>query len=59
MINVKGANSDDVNIFALGFGESVDFSFLTKLALQNGGMARKIYTNADATLQLEVQSLTA
>ena len=53
---MKEANTDDVNLFALGFGDDVDFDFLKKLALQNGGIARKIYTNADATLQLQVHA---
>lgn len=38
--------------YSLGFGESLDFSFLQKLSSEHHGMARKIYTGADAVSQL-------
>ncbi len=50
--NVRNANGDNVTLFSLGFGNGVDFGFLQQMSLQNGGLARKIYTDADAELQL-------
>jgi hypothetical protein len=37
----------------LAFGIKTDFDMLKTLSLQNYGFARKIYTAADASLQLE------
>ncbi|XP_064626001.1 uncharacterized protein LOC135486827 [Lineus longissimus] len=51
--NVRTANEDRYSIFSLGFGEGVDFGFLRKISLQNSGIARKIYADSDATLQLQ------
>ena len=51
--NVKGANDIDVAIFALGFGDGVNIDFLRALAVENNGFARKIYTDKDASKQLE------
>ncbi|CAH1274398.1 ITIH4 [Branchiostoma lanceolatum] len=39
-------------LFCLGFGYDVSFEFLERLALQNGGFARRIYTGTDGELQL-------
>ena len=46
-------NEDRVTLFALGFGNDVDFPFLKKMALQNKGFARKIYADSDAAIQLQ------
>lgn len=35
-----------------GFGVDVDFHFLARLALQNNGVAKKIYENAESSAQL-------
>jgi uncharacterized protein YegL len=43
---------NDINLFALGFGDDINFDLLKKLGLKNGGFARKIYEDSDATLQL-------
>ncbi|XP_071817702.1 uncharacterized protein [Apostichopus japonicus] len=51
--NVREVIDGDYSLFALGFGEDVDFPFLTRLALQNHGVARKIPATADASLLLE------
>jgi len=52
--NVKDANSDiQTPIFSLAFGRKTDFNMLRLLSVQNYGFARKIYTAADASLQLE------
>ena len=52
--NVKKANADTKTaVFSLAFGRKTDFSMLRLLSVQNFGFARKIYTAADASLQLE------
>lgn len=51
--NIKRANKDRYTLFSLGFGSGVDFSFLQKLSLQNKGVARKIYEDSDADVQLK------
>ncbi|TRY58830.1 hypothetical protein DNTS_022336 [Danionella cerebrum] len=40
-------------LYCLGFGYDVDFDFLTKMSLENGGAARRIYEDSDADLQLQ------
>ncbi|XP_064603732.1 inter-alpha-trypsin inhibitor heavy chain H4-like isoform X2 [Liolophura sinensis] len=49
--NIKTSN-DGVSIFSLAFGSGADFSLLQQISGQNNGLARKIYEDADATLQL-------
>ena len=52
--NVKKANTElRTAVFSLAFGRKTDFSMLRLLSVQNFGFARKIYTAADASLQLE------
>ncbi|XP_072928826.1 inter-alpha-trypsin inhibitor heavy chain H3-like isoform X3 [Hemitrygon akajei] len=51
--NVKNVVKGRYNVYALGFGYDVKFSFLEKLALENNGIARRIYEDSDATLQLQ------
>lgn len=52
--NVRNANKDNhPTLFALGLGQGVSFPFLQKLSLQNDGIARKIYEDSDASIQLE------
>merc|ERR1719300_2029979 len=52
--NVKKANADTKTaVFSLAFGRKTDFSMLRLLSVQNFGFARKIYTAADASLQME------
>ncbi|XP_018417989.1 PREDICTED: inter-alpha-trypsin inhibitor heavy chain H3-like [Nanorana parkeri] len=51
--NVKKANNGKHTLYCLAFGYSVDYPFLEKLALENSGIARRIYEDADADLQLE------
>ncbi|XP_072137036.1 inter-alpha-trypsin inhibitor heavy chain H3-like isoform X1 [Mobula birostris] len=51
--NVKNVVKGRYNVYALGFGYDVKFSFLEKLALGNNGIARRIYEDSDATLQLQ------
>lgn len=51
--NVKTRNEGLASIFALGFGYNVDMAFLEALAYENGGFARRIYEESDASDQLE------
>ncbi|XP_072328845.1 inter-alpha-trypsin inhibitor heavy chain H3-like isoform X49 [Scyliorhinus torazame] len=51
--NVKNAVNDKYNVYCLGFGYDVKFSFLEKMALENSGVARRIYEDSDAPLQLQ------
>ncbi|MFX1513807.1 MAG: VWA domain-containing protein [Promethearchaeota archaeon] len=46
------ANTAEVSLFTLGFGNDVDFPFLQRIARQNAGEAFKIEENQDATEQL-------
>ncbi|KAM4022293.1 LOW QUALITY PROTEIN: inter-alpha-trypsin inhibitor heavy chain H3-like [Anomaloglossus baeobatrachus] len=51
--NVKKAIQGKYTLYSLGFGSGVDYAFLEKLALENSGIARRIYEDSDADLQLE------
>ncbi|XP_060793443.1 inter-alpha-trypsin inhibitor heavy chain H6 isoform X3 [Neoarius graeffei] len=42
-----------VSLFALAFGDDADFTLLKRLALENRGIARMVYEDADAALQLK------
>ena len=41
------------SLFCLGFGYDVDQDFLENLAAENQGVARKIYTDSSASVQLK------
>uniref|UniRef100_A0A665T050 Zgc:112265 n=1 Tax=Echeneis naucrates TaxID=173247 RepID=A0A665T050_ECHNA len=51
--NVKKAIANKFPLYCLGFGFDVDFDFLKTLSLQNNGVARRIYEDSDADLQLK------
>ncbi|KAM4651599.1 inter-alpha-trypsin inhibitor heavy chain H3-like [Discoglossus pictus] len=51
--NVKAAISGQLSLYCLGFGHSVDYNLLQTLSLENGGIARRIYEDSDADLQLQ------
>ncbi|XP_036594594.1 inter-alpha-trypsin inhibitor heavy chain H4-like [Trichosurus vulpecula] len=51
--NVKAAVGGRYHFYCLGLGSDTNYAFLEKLALDNGGMARRIYENSDANLQLQ------
>ncbi|XP_059384983.1 inter-alpha-trypsin inhibitor heavy chain H3-like [Carassius carassius] len=53
MANVKEAIGTKFPLYCLGFGYDVNFDFLTKMSLENGGVARRIYEDSDADLQLQ------
>ncbi|XP_076840388.1 inter-alpha-trypsin inhibitor heavy chain H6 [Brachyhypopomus gauderio] len=42
-----------VSLFALAFGDDADFPLLKRLAMENRGIARMVYEDADAALQLK------
>ena len=50
--NIIAANEADASIFTLGFGNDVDFDFLTAMAFENNGVAVKIEVNEDASEQI-------
>ncbi|XP_033994584.1 inter-alpha-trypsin inhibitor heavy chain H3-like isoform X1 [Trematomus bernacchii] len=51
--NVRVAIADEFPLYCLGFGFDVNFEFLEKMSLQNNGVARRIYEDSDADLQLK------
>ncbi|KAM9443591.1 inter-alpha-trypsin inhibitor heavy chain H3-like [Clarias gariepinus] len=51
--NVKQAIGGKFPLYCLGFGFDVNFDFLEKMALENDGVARRIYEDSDADLQLQ------
>ncbi|NWV36358.1 ITIH3 inhibitor, partial [Grantiella picta] len=50
---VKKAIDGRYPLYNLGFGSGVDYGFLEKMALENKGVARRIYPDSDAALQLQ------
>nr|XP_040145643.1 inter-alpha-trypsin inhibitor heavy chain H4 isoform X2 [Ictidomys tridecemlineatus] len=51
--NVQEAIDGQYSLFCLGFGFDVSYAFLEKMALDNGGLARRIYEDSDSALQLQ------
>ncbi|XP_057561221.1 inter-alpha-trypsin inhibitor heavy chain H4 [Hippopotamus amphibius kiboko] len=51
--NVREAINGQHSLFCLGFGFDVSYAFLEKMALDNGGLARRIYEDSDSALQLQ------
>ncbi|XP_036067979.1 inter-alpha-trypsin inhibitor heavy chain H3 isoform X3 [Oryzias melastigma] len=51
--NVRRVIAGQFPLYCLGFGFDVSFEFLQKLSLMNGGVARRIYEDSDADLQLK------
>ncbi|XP_070246855.1 inter-alpha-trypsin inhibitor heavy chain H4-like [Myotis yumanensis] len=51
--NVQEAIRGQYSLFCLGFGFDVSYTFLEKLARDNGGLARRIYQDSDSALQLQ------
>lgn len=52
---MKKAIDGRYTLYNLGFGSGVDYGFLERMALENKGLARRIYPDSDAALQLQVQ----
>uniref|UniRef100_A0A286XPV5 Inter-alpha-trypsin inhibitor heavy chain H3 n=1 Tax=Cavia porcellus TaxID=10141 RepID=A0A286XPV5_CAVPO len=51
--NVRNAIQGKFPLYNLGFGKNLDYSFLESMALENQGLARRIYEDSDADLQLQ------
>ncbi|XP_022602555.1 inter-alpha-trypsin inhibitor heavy chain H3-like isoform X3 [Seriola dumerili] len=51
--NVRKAIAEKFPLYCLGFGFDVNFDFLKTMSLQNNGVARRIYEDSDADLQLK------
>uniref|UniRef100_A0A8C8VG92 Inter-alpha-trypsin inhibitor heavy chain 4 n=1 Tax=Pelusios castaneus TaxID=367368 RepID=A0A8C8VG92_9SAUR len=51
--NVQKALKGKYVLYCLGFGFDVSYKFLEKMALDNGGIARRIYEDSDSDLQLQ------
>ncbi|XP_040215317.1 inter-alpha-trypsin inhibitor heavy chain H3-like isoform X2 [Rana temporaria] len=51
--NVRKANKNGYTLYCLGFGYGVDYGFLEKMALENSGIARRIFEDSDAALQMQ------
>ncbi|NXQ14003.1 ITIH4 inhibitor, partial [Peucedramus taeniatus] len=51
--NIQKAINGKYALFCLGFGFDISYKFLERMALSNGGIARRIYEDADAALQLQ------
>ena len=45
-----------ISLNTLGFGQSLNFDLLTRLALSNRGIAQRIYEGSDAAQQLEAST---
>lgn len=52
--NVRNAIGGRFPLYNLGFGHNLNYNFLEKMALENNGLARRIYEDSDANLQLQV-----
>ncbi|XP_040891033.1 inter-alpha-trypsin inhibitor heavy chain H3 isoform X2 [Toxotes jaculatrix] len=51
--NAREAIGGKFPLYCLGFGFDVNFDFLKTMSLQNNGVARRIYEDSDADLQLK------
>lgn len=52
--NVKKVMREDFSLFSLGIGFDVDYDFLERIAMDNRGIAQRIFANHDAAQQLRV-----
>ncbi|KAL2102608.1 hypothetical protein ACEWY4_001776 [Coilia grayii] len=50
--NVKRIMREEFSLFSLGIGFDVDYDFLERIAMDNRGVAQRIYANHDAADQL-------
>ena len=50
---ISAVDDSGVSVNCLGFGENLDYNLLERLALNNNGIVRRIYTGTDAAEQLE------
>uniref|UniRef100_A0AAR2KK29 Inter-alpha-trypsin inhibitor heavy chain 2 n=1 Tax=Pygocentrus nattereri TaxID=42514 RepID=A0AAR2KK29_PYGNA len=52
--NVKREMREEISLFSLGIGFDVDFDFLERIAMENRGLAQRIFANHDASEQLKL-----
>uniref|UniRef100_A0A8C0H8S4 Inter-alpha-trypsin inhibitor heavy chain H3 n=1 Tax=Chelonoidis abingdonii TaxID=106734 RepID=A0A8C0H8S4_CHEAB len=52
-VTVKKAIQGRFPLYNLAFGYGVDYNFLEKMALENKGLARRIYPHSDSAIQME------
>ncbi|KAJ6655271.1 hypothetical protein lerEdw1_005463 [Lerista edwardsae] len=53
LANAQQVLKGTISLFGLAFGDDADYGLLRRLSLENRGVARRIYEDADATLQLK------
>ncbi|XP_069065458.1 inter-alpha-trypsin inhibitor heavy chain H6 isoform X2 [Pleurodeles waltl] len=53
LANARHAMGGNISLFGLAFGDDADYNLMRRLSLDNRGVARRIYEDADATLQLK------
>ncbi|XP_016418755.1 inter-alpha-trypsin inhibitor heavy chain H2-like [Sinocyclocheilus rhinocerous] len=53
--NVKRVMREEFSLYSLGIGFDVDFDFLERIAMDNRGIAQRIYANHDAADQLKAE----
>ncbi|XP_077185663.1 inter-alpha-trypsin inhibitor heavy chain H6 isoform X2 [Paroedura picta] len=53
LANAQQALRGTISLFGLAFGDDADYGLMRRLSLENRGVARRIYEDADATLQLK------
>ena len=51
--NVRNANSIEVRIVTLGYGDDINAQFLQRLASANRGIYRQIHEDADSAIQIQ------
>ncbi|XP_035282117.1 inter-alpha-trypsin inhibitor heavy chain H2 [Anguilla anguilla] len=51
--NIKRNMREEFSLFSLGIGFDVDYDFLERIALENRGIAQRVYANQDAAQQLQ------
>ncbi|KAJ8269201.1 hypothetical protein COCON_G00118080 [Conger conger] len=51
--NIKRYMREEFSLFSLGIGFDVDYDFLERIALENRGIAQRVYANQDASQQLQ------
>ncbi|XP_036373435.1 inter-alpha-trypsin inhibitor heavy chain H2 [Megalops cyprinoides] len=51
--NVKRYMREEFSLFSLGIGFDVDYDFLERMALENRGIAQRVYASQDAAEQLQ------
>ncbi|XP_036433153.1 inter-alpha-trypsin inhibitor heavy chain H2 [Colossoma macropomum] len=52
--NVKREMREEISLFSLGIGFDVDFDFLERIAMENRGLAQRIFADHDASEQLKL-----